>query len=903
MDRLLITKLNMPPLRPGLVNRPRLTEYLNRGLAQGCRLTLISAPAGYGKTTVACEWLAGLTLPDVNTASATKTVAWLSLDEGDNDTTRFFAYLVAALRRIDSSLGQATLDFLVAPRLPAASTLMTPLINDLALNSGCAILVLDDLHAIRSLPIHDSLDFLIQHAPPNFHVVVLTREDPPLLLTTLRARGQVAELRLRDLRFSDEEAEAFFRTTMGLELEGSIVNGLEERTEGWIAGLQLAALSIQGRATEDLADFLAAFSGNNRYIMDYLIEQVLRRLPADLRNFMCATSILDRMCAPLCDAILEDVALPGQGDSKAMLQQLDAANLFLVRLDAQGHWFRFHHLLAELLRLEVDAVRQVSLHRRAAGWFEENRLLPEAIHHALAGEDYSRAARLVRESATDLLSRSEMRTLLRWTDGLPPDVVLQDAELAVHKAAALFFTGDAGDAFECLDQVEARLAGAALPPPIQGRLLAIRAWQADLAYRMDAVRQMAAQALELTPHDEPFYRMVALLPFGHAQSAVGETLQAEQTYRETVAMGRKAGHILVTVGGLVDLAFNLLEQGRRLAAIELCEDTLRRHLDRRGSPLPVAQLMYLPLATAQYQANKLEVAGEYAARGLEASRQMLSDAIMGGDGEMILALSEFAQHRPVAAMATLEDAGARAERLGYRRVALGFAALRAELYLREGKVAAARRWAESREHFLREPPVPAREMECRVYIRYLLAVGRVQEARALLQGIEDQARAGGRNARLIIALIWRALAERALASQGLSNQEAALRALKEAVSLAAPEDFRRVFLDADQPALIDLLAKVRPSSPEFVDAILRAGSADPGSSAADAPSQLLPEPLSARELEVLRLLAEGLSYRQIADRLIVAQGTVQAHCGSIYGKLGVNNRTQALSRARELHLL
>jgi len=890
---ILITKLHSPEPRPHLVERRRLLDLLDRSLAERRRLTLVAAPAGYGKTTLVSAWLHGLAAGSrTETAPA---VVWLALDEDDNDPARFFLYLVAGLRTVCPNLGGATLDLVSSPRAAAAAALVTPLINELAGQPRRVLVVLDDYHVIHSPPVHAALDFLCRHAPPNLHLVLLTRADPPLAVATLRGRGLLAELRTHDLRFTAEEARAFFAAALPEPVAAAAVDALSARTEGWAAGLQLAALALEGCNAAEAAAFAASFHGSDRYIMDYLVEQVLQRLPADLRGFLCQIAVLERMCAPLCDA------LTGREDSSVLLAEIDAANLFLVPLDRKGEWFRFHHLFADLLRLELEPHLQAALHRRAAGWLAANGCLPEAIHHALAAGDPRWAADLIRQAAPALLRTSELRTLLRWIEQLPNELVQENVELRSYKALALFFSGEVGQAAAYLDPLAANVPSDTkmIDPALaaaQGRIYALRAWVAEL-YGQPTVESLARTALALAPQDDPFSRMIALLPLGHAQRAAGQSQAALETFRAAVAAGEQTGHSFAAVGGLIDLAFSLLEQGRLREALALCREGMGRYVDGQGQPLPITCLLNIPLAAIYYHANELDQAEQCAVRGLEVAHQVLSENILGGDGQRSLALIQFARGDTSAALATVGAAQRGAEQVHYRRSAGVLAATRAHLHLRMGNLSAARGWAVTQSFQPDVPPLPGSEFEYCVYAHWLRAEGHAAQSLAAFTSVAQQAAAGGRVGRLIGVHIGQALAERALGNPGH-----AAAYLADAVTLAAPNDFRSQFLDAGEE-LLPLLPEAAAAAPAFVADLLRraGGSAtNPGAASTPAP---LPEPLSTREREVLALLAAGCSYREIADQLIVALGTVQAHCGSIYGKLGVRNRTQAVLRAGELHLL
>lgn len=884
-EPILITKLHIPELRPNLVARNRLLAVLDRGLVEKRRVTVIAAPAGYGKTTLASVWIRRLLdTPPAALADHPWTAVWVELDEGDNDPARFFLHLIAALRQLDPGAGAATLDLLAAPHLAETAILMTPLINDLAAQPRRILLVFDDCHAVHAERIHAALDFLCRHTPHHLHLVLLTRVDPPLSLATLRGRGLLTEVRMRELRFTSDETQAFLETMLQQPINAEISSALETRTEGWAAGLQLAALSLEGCDAAEVADFAAALRGNDRYIMDYLVEQVMERLPADLGRFLRQVAILQRMCAPLCEHIT------GRQDSRALLLQAEQANLFLVRLDRQGEWFRFHHLFADLLRLELQEGEQKELHQRAAAWLAEQGYWPEAISHALAAGAYEQAAAWIRQTAALLLRTGELRTLLQWIERLPAPLVQQDAELTTERSLALFFSGKVHQAATAIAALDSELAATA-PPAVQGRMFALRAWMAELQGQPE-VERLAQTALALAPADDPFARMIALLPLGHTQRAAGRSQAAADTFRIAVAVGQQVGHSFAIVAGLTDLAFSLLEQGLRREAQALCEDGLRQSADAQGQPLPIARLLDIPLAAVHYHAYELDAARQCAERGLQAAHQLLSENILGGDAQRFLALVQFAQGQPDAAQATLEAAQQGAQTVRYRRSAGLLAATQAHLSLRQGDLAAVRRWAASQQFSPTRAPLPGCEFEYCVYAQWLRLENRCAEAAQALACVAQEAAAGGRVGRLIGVRVGQALA-----AHGLGRTGAACELLAEAVRLAAAEDFRSQFLDTGG-AVVPLLIQIRATAPLFIDDLLRRA----GEQEAAASSPLV-EGLSARELEVLALLAGGLSYREIAQRLVVAQGTVQAHCSNIYGKLGVNNRTEAARRAGELNLL
>ena len=504
---LLATKLYIPPLRPNVVSRPRLLERLNEGLHR--KLTLISAPAGFGKTTLLSAWVEGID----------RQVAWLSLDEGDSDPARFLTYLVAALQTIAPNIGEGVMRVLQSPQPPPIESILTALLNEITTIPDHFVLVLDDYHVLDAKPIDNALTFLLEHLPPQMHLVIATREDPQLPLARLRARDTLTELRVTDLRFTPSEAAGFLNQVMGLDLSAEDITALETRTEGWIAGLQLAAISMQGQ--KDTTSFITSFTGSHHFVLDYLVEEVLQQQPERVQNFLLRTSILDRLCGSLCDAVLLDPNASGQ----ATLEYLERANLFIVPLDNERRWYRYHHLFADLLRQrlhqstdsstgdERDGVAE--LHRRASQWYEDNSLTIEAFHHAVAANDVERAERLVEGEGMPLQFRGPMISVLNWLESLPTTILDARPSLWVTYASALTMTGQPiSSVEEKLQAAEAALQEAEQDDKTRdlvGHIAAIRAMLAIPANQVETMIAQSRRALEyLHPNNLPVRATAAL---------------------------------------------------------------------------------------------------------------------------------------------------------------------------------------------------------------------------------------------------------------------------------------------------------------------------------------------------------------------------------------------------------
>jgi LuxR family maltose regulon positive regulatory protein len=908
---LLTTKLYIPLPRPNLVPRPRLVERLDEGLRLGRKLTLVSAPAGFGKTMLLSEWIHMVGAH----RDAPLPIAWLSLDEADNDPTRFFTYLIAALRQLDEGVGQATQSLLGAQQLPPVESLMTLLIGDVT-TAPAFVLVLDDYHLVHTALIHDALSFLLDHQPPHMHLLIATRTDPPLSLPRLRVRGQMTEIRADDLRFTEEEAATFLNQALGLPLDAGQIAALEARTEGWIAGLQLAALSMRGKG--DIDSFVEAFSGSNRHVIDYLADEVLAQQPEEIRDFLHQTSILDRFCAPLCDAVsaaarktdepadrrTDQPPVRSFTDSQTILEHLERQNLFLVPLDDRREWYRYHRLFADFLRTELTPEQSATLHLQAAHWFEEHDLLPEAANHVLAHAaatgNTDEAVRVITLAGSRALSEGALVTLLGWLDALPDETVRASGWLASFKAWTLLMTGRSEMATSYIQSAEDSLERGASPVD-RGRVLSLRCAVSDAK---DVLR-MAPRALELIGDGDPLSRTGALFLLGDAQDAVGDVAGADETFREAYHLGQKHGHQVIAAVALAHLAISINVQGRRREALSICQRGAKQYADTRGNPLPVAGLLYVVLGELAYEANDLEEAHRYLQTGLELGRRSATTLVILYSLEA-LARVQYAMGHGREALETIREAQTLAFQAGEFEWRGAGAAIEAHLLLRQGDIQAAQRWAESTDLPLTNPLDQTRKYEYTNYVRVLLALGRTREAQTLLARLERAAREDERHRHLVTIHVQQALAE-----QELGSEAKALEYLERALRLAAPEDYVRAFLDED-PVVVQLLPHARRTAPGFVDELLAAfGVSEYGSMEGAFPytptptlvAQPLVDPLSDRELEVLHLMAADLSAPEIAQDLVIAVSTVRSHIKHIYDKLDVHSRYEAIERARELDLV
>jgi LuxR family transcriptional regulator, maltose regulon positive regulatory protein len=870
------TKITIPPPRPHLVLRSHLFERLRQ---EGSRpLTLISAPAGFGKTTLLTSWL--------HLGGRQPRAAWLSLDEEDNDPVRFFYYVVAALQAIEPGIGRAPISLLGYLQRPAARELMTLLLNEIDETTEPLLLVLDDYNVIGNPEIDTALAFLVDRAPERLRLFVATREEPRLPVARWRSLQRITEMNLETLRFSPGEADLFLKQTMGLQLGAETVRLLGERTDGWIAGLQMAALSLQhharGEGAIDVAEVASAFSGGHRYVIDYLAGEVLRQQSDEIRHFLHRTAILDRLCAPLCDAVT------GRSDSKQILARLEQANMFLLRLDDHRQWYRYHQLFADFLRTSLDASEAQALHRKASAWYEGQGLLEEAFRHALGAREVSAAIRVFRAALDSLCRRGEFPTALAWLEALPNDTVRSQADLAGYMAWLLYLGGRVEEAEEYSGLAHAvEDNDRALTD--RGMLLAFRAFLAINRGEPRRAMPLAQEALQQLGHSETFFRACAVSLLGHAQRFCGETAQAAQTLQQAVNLGRKLGNQLITLDALGTLAPLMLEQGQLREAIALCSRAVDQYVDARGKPLPVTGLVYIRLGILHYETNELDRAQQCLKTGIDLCRQ-LGMVYYALSGERALARVQHASGERKAAWDTLAAASELSRRSENPQRWRSLAVLSAELHLREGNVEAAARMLDE----ITKAPGSATSRECLVRVQLSLAQGDPRSACAALDRAHENASRQGLQGNLIGVHVWRALCKRA---QG--NRSAAARDAESALSLAASGGFRRVFLDAG-PAMAGLLERARDAAPVFVDELL--GAFSPAQDVPSAPSALV-EPLSGTQIEILSHLDRGLTNREIADRLAITVGTTKWHLNQIFGKLHVRNRVEAIAKARELRLL
>ncbi|MAS33724.1 MAG: helix-turn-helix transcriptional regulator [Anaerolineaceae bacterium] len=894
--QILTTKLYIPPLNQDrTVLRPRLLAQLNANMQQS-KLTLISAPAGFGKTTLVAEWI----------ASSDNPAGWVSLDEGDSDPLRFLSYFVAALQRVAPSIGERVTAMLQSPQPPPIESILTTLLNEITTLPQRFVLVLDDYHVLDSQEIDTLLTFLIENLPPQLHLVMTTREDPRLPLARMRARGQLNELRAADLRFRPDEATGFLNNAMGLQLAPDEVMVLEQRTEGWIAGLQLAALSMQGR--EDVHGFIQAFAGDHRYIVDYLVEEVLQRQPPAVRGFLLETSILDRLCGPLCDAVTTRV------DSSIVLEDLERSNLFVVSLDDRRLWFRYHHLFADVLRahlLDEQPDLVTMLHQRASDWYIDSDLPAYAVQHAFAADDLERVARLA-EITWSAMDQSRQFTMwLDWAQAIPDEMMQVRPVLSVGYAWALLEAGELEAGEAQLHAAEQLLYNAPRETMIvddeaefqrlPASIASARTYLAQAHDDTAGTLRYAQQALDLLPADDHLRRGVPASLLGIASWASGDLETAQRSFADAMTSFERAGNILFAITGTYVLADMQLAAGCLREALHTYERSLELAAAQGQPPVRGTADLYLGLGELHYEQGSDTTAAEYLQRSEELS-EVAAFPRWQYRWCQVQARVRQAQGDVHGALKMLDEA----ERL-YMRGPIPdlrpIAALKAQLWIVMGRLDAALDWTQAGGLSPEGDLSYLREFEYLTLARLLTAQYKngdntIDAALLLLNRLLKAAQAGRRNGSVIDILV-----QQALAFEAQDNIPQALDHLEQVLTLAEPEGYARLFVD-EGPPMARLLteAAARGIRPGYVRKLLDPSGTNTSSKATPTPQPLI-EPLSDREVEILQLVADGLSNREISQQLFLALSTVKGHNRNIFDKLQVKRRTEAVARAREIGLI
>ena len=904
---ILVTKLFIPPTRSEIVSRPRLLEQLNNGLNR--KLILISAPAGFGKTSLVTEWLNTIQVDPNGGKQDELKVAWLSLDEHDNDLVRFLSYFITVLNRIEEievDLGKEALQMLQSPQPLPPETILTSLINDVAVTQIKVLLVLDDYHLIETQAIHEALNFLIENQPPQLHLAITTREDPPLHLARLRASGQLFEIRATDLCFTSEEVAEFLNQVMMLGLKAEDIAVIEARTEGWIAGLQLAALSMQGR--DDMHHFIQSFAGSNRLILDYLLDEVLELQSAEILNFLLKTSILDRLYGSLCDAVrFGSAETRGNTEDNAtgqhVLEKLEQSNLFIIPLDEERCWYRYHHLFADLLRLRLRQTQPdllPELHLRASQWYEQQGNRIEAIDHALHSTDYVRAIELIDTNIEGNYESVALSTLERWLTAIPDNLITSNPQMLLLRAWYQFNTGQIETADQNLMDAAHLLENAdQFTNPIQealaGRALAIRSFIASLRGEFAGSVQLAKHALDLLPETEQAWRSGVTITLGEAYAAEGQMAAAQQVRTEALKLSQSAGNPYIIMIANLNLAETLWQQGEIMTVLEICEHQVQFATEHDLAEAPIIGWLLGLWGASMAELNQVEKALELTHKGAEIAERgqdmfYLSYSYLYWVRVLFLAGDWPAVDALLQTMARIDSFA--------HWVMPQISAWQVRIWLAEGKLDDAAQWLNDNSPSIDGDLPYVYEADYVAVARILLVQKQFDAAVDLLTRLQDVAEAGGRYLRVIELLLLLALT-----AQARDDLPQALSFLDQALQLGESRGMIQTFV-IEGPALARLLytALQQDIEPSYVQRILAAFPVEAPQELKAGPSEETDwlEPLTDRESEILQLIGEGLTNKEISSRLYLSTNTIKTHLRNIFGKLGVNNRIQAVARGRAL---
>jgi LuxR family maltose regulon positive regulatory protein len=849
---ILATKLFVPEIRSNFVIRKSLVDKLIYGINTKSKLTLVSAPAGYGKTTLIIELLNSIKMAN----------AWVSLDDSDNDLSQFLSYLIAALKKAGVSIGcnteEVACDFsLLSTDLPIAM-----IINDISSLEKETILILDDFHFIHNPQVTRAVKYLLEHQPPDFHLVIITREDPQLPLSRLRVQERLTEIRMGDLCFSKAEAGDFFIRVMGLKLSDKIVETVISRTEGWIAGLQLAGLSLNGYDEKDIEEFITVFSENHRYIIDYLVEEVISHQTEEVRDFLRKTSVLNRMNGELCDAVTS------KSNGKLLLKELETMNLFLIPLDAKREWYRYHHLFADTLRAELSKEEELQLHKKAALWLEKNDFRPEAVSHAFKSEDMQLSLRLVEDSMEQAFKGAQLATFMKWLELLPPDLVRGSEILSVRKAWGLLLIGKGSEIASYVDSLGKDFMEKTTPHN-KGQLLSLRALFALHEGKADS-EILAKEALKYLETWDSMARSATLSTLGRAQEANGKTTEAVQTHRMAYSESLKLGHTFITTLALMNLGMILNVTGRRKEAIELYTEYMDGMISEFGKPLPHIGIIYVGFSELYYESNELDKAKFYVDKGSDLCQSIFFNWFQNSG--ITEARIRFAMGEREAAINSLKKSLSTIPKDNISDLLFAYISALTELLLRSGNIDEAGQYEERLKCFINSAGNIAGEKARMPYARLLIHQGRKDEALKLLESIKEKTEKRQKFRELITFYILYSKAHYLN-----RNYEKAASYMDMAKRLAEPQEYRRLFLDEEMAAPGPI-----PERQEELEGTVG---------------------LSQRESEILQLLAKGMSNSEISKTLFISTNTTQWHISHIYSKLGVRSRTQAVLKAGALKIL
>lgn len=883
-NRLLATKFHIPPWRASGVPRSRLVNRITTGLQEKRKFTLVSAPAGYGKTTLLVDW--------IHTLGENLHVVWISLDEGDNDPLRFLDYFISAFRSIDESVGQSSQILTSLPQHPPLHVIMDELLNDLAAIENQVVLVLDDYHTISNPNIHEALEYFIEHQPAQLHLSILTREDPPLPLARMRSRGQMTEIRAHELRFTQDEAGMFFSQSMHLELALETINTLEARTEGWAVGLQLAAIALQN--LPDPYEFIQTFRGTNRFILDYLAEEVLRQQNEEIRLFLFQTAILQKFNASLCDAIT------GRTNSQDLLIQLEQANLFIIPLDNERNWYRYHHLFADFLRTCLTKPEQTQLLEKASSWYEKNDMVIEAVEHAFFSNNMEMTANVIERviQKPSAWSGGEITTLVGWLDALPGQFFESKPALCLHASRAWYIAGRINLSEKYLNLAERSLKECSIPDEQKSALLGIaaerRAALAIIHGDIDFAIERANFALKQLPEKNLYDRARAIAMVGLAYGLKGDLDKACSFLIKASDLSHSIGVTFMTMTTRCEAALLQVTQGK----LDLATQTIQKAKQLAGEKhIPTLGFTWYVLAEIALDRNDLVSAEKLLKDSIELSKHgVLVD-------DLRLALMTIAHLKKITgdlseALSAIEQAHAICQSFDIPRLIILSSAHHVRIQLANGMLDKANQWAQEYQELRNSNPVEyIRDYEDLTLARVYYKIGDHNKALEIIKPLFEQANISGRirtciEAAILFSLISLAQNQSDLASEWLTN----------AVKLAEPDGFLQLFLEEGSP-ISRLLPKIRQTSPKFVEKLLLEFSKqDTNQKTIEPVNNNLISPLSEQEIRVLKLIVLGKSNQEIAEELFISIGTAKWHVHNIFQKLGVNNRPQAIALAREMKI-
>lgn len=849
---ILTTKLFVPEIRSNFVIRKSLVDKLIYGINTKSKLTLVSAPAGYGKTTLILELMNSINLDN----------AWISLDDSDNDLIQFLSYLIAALKKAGVNIRGNTEEVACDFSLSSTNLPITMIINDISSLEKEIILVLDDFHFIHNPQVIDTVKYLLEHQPPDFHLIIITREDPQLPLSRLRVQERLTEIRIEDLCFSKDEATDFFIQVMGLKLSDKVVDDITFRTEGWIAGLKLAGLSLNGYDEKDIEEFIRMFNDNNRYIIDYLVEEVISHQTEAVRDFLRKTSVLTRMNGEICDAVT------GKSNGKLLLQELEKMNLFLIPLDSKREWYRYHHLFADSLRTELSKEEKLQLHKKAALWLEYNGFKQEAVSHAIKSEDMRLSLKLVEDNMEKAFNSAQLGTFVKWLELLPEDLVRESEILSVRKAWALLLIGKGSEARSYIDSLGKDFAEKTTSHN-KGLLLSLMALFALHEGKANS-GILAEEALRYLEPWDSMARSATLSTLGRAQESRGKIVDAVKTHRMAYSESFKLGHTFVTTLALMNLGASLNVMGRRKDAIELFTGYIDGMIHEFGKPLPHIGIIYVAISELYYEGNELDKAKFYIDKGSDLCQSIFFNWYQNiGITE---ARIQFARGEKETAIKSIKKSLDAIPEDNLSEFLINHVSALTELLLRSGNLDEAAKYEEKLKRFIDCAGNIVGEKACLAYARLLIYQGSTDEALKLLESVKEKTEESQKVRGLIAYYI---IYSKALNLNG--DHEKAASTMDMAKRLAEPQGYVRLFLDEDKTAPYPILERQEEHERT--------------------------QGLSQREFEILQLLAKGMSNSEISKALFISKNTTQWHISHIYSKLEVRSRTQAVVKAGELKIL